>query len=1076
MKYQNIIAFFLFLIVFNASFGQNNIRYGTPLYKNYSPNDYHGHSQLWAVTQLDNGLMLLGSTSNAMLFDGTHWDNIQDVTFPRTFFNDTSSNRIYFGGDGSFGYFTFNNIGKTRVTIFSDSLSERDNDYYTVLSIVKKEDKIYFIGLKRIFIYQNDKMITSIGSETDFRFAFTPEDKFFIRQTNVGLMEFLGDSLVKVPQSEIFGSENVYFILPYDSMHYLVGSKNLGLFLFDKNYTTSQLVFTPFENEMTPFFKNNKINFGTLLRDNRIAIGTILGGMVILNHDLSPHLFFTEQEGLVNNGTHSIFQDKENNLWIMSDNGFSVLFYGEPINKLYRKITDEKFLTVTLDKYNNQLFIGTMGGITKIYLRKNFNSKQSQNFFSIERFNDIKTQVMYISHANDNFIASTRDGIFSFSPSTHPELIDSTQLNFSGIFSKYDSTYFFNGSLYGVDIFHISNGQWKNIGRVPFDNEIRQITEEKAGVIYASSQRAGIYKIEIPNYNQLKYHVTHYDSTKGLSGLGSYNICYWKDKVLALGNNKIYKLNTDKDIFEDITKQIARYNDIMDTSAIPASLTTNYLIPGQRCYATNGGGNISEIYVTDSTLMISNYPFRNIISTGYFQVINDTEDHCIWFTGPSGLYNYYYDNPIAESNFTAFIYQVSISNDSVIAFNNTKKLETSLPYEYNAIRFDCAALFYENPEKTTYSYKLEGFDKKWSEYNKETFTKYTNLPSGTYTFNVKAANIYGVESIPATFTFTILPPWYGTWWAYLIFVILIIIVVRFIIFLNIKRLKAINIKLEKIVDQRTTEIKQKNIQLEGKNELITNSIHYAKKIQDAIIPSEHTLQKIFSDSFIYFLPRDIVSGDFFWMHSINENETILSLADCTGHGVPGAFMSMIGNTLLNETIKEKRITNPGEVLKKLHMGIVNALQTHNENEVAEDGMDIIICKIDIKKRIITLAGANQNAFLFIDSNFIDFSSTILSIGDPFARKQEVTFENKGYSFISTFQLYLSSDGYYDQFGGENNKKYTLTKFINLIKDVNGMSNIEKKNIFDQSFTEWKGNNQQLDDVLVISISFKRTSE
>ena len=141
--------------------------------------------------------MLIGSTSNGMTFDGIHWNSISKITFPRIFFNDTSSNTVYFGGDGSFGAMQFDSIGKPVVSLFSDSLKGDDKDFYTILSIVKQEDKIYFVGLKRIFIFQNDILITSIGSETDYRFAFTPENNFFIRQTNVGLMAVSGNSLIK---------------------------------------------------------------------------------------------------------------------------------------------------------------------------------------------------------------------------------------------------------------------------------------------------------------------------------------------------------------------------------------------------------------------------------------------------------------------------------------------------------------------------------------------------------------------------------------------------------------------------------------------------------------------------------------------------------------------------------------------------------------------------------------------------------------------------------------------------------------------------------------------------------------
>lgn len=1061
------LSFFFFLITYTIV-GQPNIRYGTPLYKNFSPKDYKDHPQLWCTTQFPNGLMLLGSSTSGLLFDGNHWQHINKMGFLRIFYNDTSSGNIYFGGDGNFGKLIFDSIGKPVVTLFSDSLRNNDKDFYTILSIVKQKDKIYFVGLKRIFIFKNDRLITSIGSETDYRFAFTPENNFFIRQTNVGLMAVSGDSLIKVPQSELFGNESIYFILPYDSLHYLVGSKTLGLFLFDKDYNNSQRVFTPISEEISSFLKNNKIGNGIILNDGRLAIGTQLGGIVILNKDLTPYLFFNEGQGLVNNNVNNIFQDKENNLWIMTNNGFSILYYGQPINKFYKRITNSKFLTVTLDLYKNQLFTGTMGGITKLRLENYQTADISQSFISIEENNSLKTQVMFLTHSGNNFMASTRDGVFHFTAQTQPKLIDSTQLNFTGHFSKFDSTYFFNGSLYGVDIFHFQNGQWKNMGRIPLENEVRNIVEQKKGILFASTKSKGIYKLNIPNYNHPeKYQKFVYNIKTNESP----NVFFFNNRILAFTYNKILQLNEDSNIFQDITNKLVRFVDDADTSTIPSLLTSSYLKSGNHYFGTNDKGNITEVLVTDSFFYVSNYPFRNITSTSYFQTIDDTTRKCIWFTGPSGLYNYYYNQNTPEEPFSAFIYQISIGKDSAIAYNSTLQAIKPIPYQFNAIRFDFSALFFENPEKTKYSYFLKGFDKQWSNLTDETFTKYTNLPFGTYTFQIKATNVYGNESIPASFTFTILAPWYMKWWMFFIYVVIVFLFVRFLIFLNIKRLKAANLKLEKTIDERTAEIKNKNLELEDKNELITNSIHYAKKIQDAIIPSETTLQKRFPDSFLYFVPRDIVSGDFFWMYGINDHETIIALADCTGHGVPGAFMSMIGNTSLNEIVKEKNIYDPGKILQKLHIGIVKSLQTQNESEVAEDGMDIIVCKINSDKKLITISGANQNAFLYADDNFVDFSSTILSVGDPFAKKQEVVFEDHQFSYTNSFKLYLSSDGYYDQFGGKENKKFTLSRFLDILDNVRNLDSNTQKQQFHETFENWKGKEKQIDDVLVIGIKF-----
>ncbi len=1064
-----ILSVFIVFSVLSTN-GQNSIRYGTPLYQNFSPKDYEGHPQLWYVQQIKSGLMILGCNNGALLFDGIHWQHLSKISYPRCLLNDTSTGKIFFGGDGNFGQLEFTSIGKPIVSLFSDSLSGKDKDYYTILSIVKKGNKLYFVGLKRIFIYENNKLVTSIGTETDFRFAFTPENQFFIRQSNVGLMAIDGDMLIKVPQSEIFGDEGIYFILPYDNSHYLLGSKNHGLFLFDKNYLHAQKVFTPISTPISGFLEKNKIGNGILLHDGRIAIGTNLGGIVILNHDLSPHLFFNQNLGLVNNGVNDIYQDKDHNLWIMTNNGFSVLFYGNPINKFYKKITGSQFLNVTLDIRNNDLFVGTMGGITKYTLSNYLDAKIPQSFISIKENNEIQTQVMFLTHQGNQILASTRDGIYQIDPN-HLEatIVDSVQFNFTGHFSQFDTNYFFNGSLYGIDILHYKNGFWKKQGHIPLNNEVRYITEKQKGVLYASTARTGIFKIEIPNYDTPDIHTVKQFGKKD-SIYEQKNVFFFKNDVYAIDIKKIYKFSPKQNNFIDITKNLIRYRSIQDTNILPNSFNSNILEAGHRYFSPNNKGNICEVLVTDSCFYISNYPFRNIISTGYFQSIDDTARQCIWFVGPSGLYNYYYNQADTKKTaFSAYIYRVTIGKDSTIAMNNILNAIQPIPYQFNTIRFDFSALFFENPDKTQYSYFLEGFDKQWSPLTSETFTKYTNLPFGTYTFKVKANNVYGDESLPASFTFTILAPWYMRWWLFIIYAIIIILLVRFIIFLNVKRLKAVNIKLEKIVNERTAEIKEKNIELENKNKLITNSIHYAKKIQDAIIPSEETLKKHFPDSFLYFLPRDIVSGDFFWIYSIDKFETIIALADCTGHGVPGAFMSMIGNTSLNEIIKEKKLFSPAEILQKLHMSIVNALQTHNESEVAEDGMDIVISKINTQKKEIIIAGANLNAFLYTDDNFVDFSSTILSIGDPFAKKQEVVFEEHQFKYTNTFKLYLTSDGYYDQFGNNEDKKFTLTRFLELIDRIHNLDIEIQKQEIHKTFESWKGNRMQIDDVLVIGI-------
>ncbi len=576
------------------------------------------------------------------------------------------------------------------------------------------------------------------------------------------------------------------------------------------------------------------------------------------------------------------------------------------------------------------------------------------------------------------------------------------------------------------------------------------------------------------NYLNVKdIEILELDTSTGISQEETVKPYFFKNMVIINQKEAILQIENSNKKFVNITKKLARYIDNCNENIIPYNFDEKFLYPNKTYFGSNYLGNITQINVTDSVFYYTNKPFRNLDNSGYYEIINDTIEKCIWFTGPSGLFNYYYNQKTQTKPYKAIIYRVTQKNDSILMNFNMGLKNTEIEYKNNTLRFDFSALYYENPEKTHYVYMLENFDKNWSDTTLENHTNYTNIPAGNYKFIVKAINVYGDESIPAYFYFKVLPPWWQTWWAYSIYIVLSIITLWLFILLNIRRLKIANNMLEKTVNDRTKEIKYKNIELYKKNELITESIYYAKKIQDAIMPSENTIKQHFPHSFIIYMPSNIVSGDFMWIYKINENETIIALSDCTGHGVPGAFMSMIGNTLLNEIIIEKKITEPNQILINLHNKIVAALQNKNDANATEDGMDIVICKINTLNNKITISGANQNAYLFTDGNFNNYIGDLYSIGDPFAEKHNIQFNNREYTFNQEFKLYLSSDGYYDQFGGLEDKKFMSANFINELVNINTLTiNQQKEKLF-TIFNNWKGENNQLDDVLIIGINYKK---
>jgi tetratricopeptide (TPR) repeat protein len=262
------------------------------------------------------------------------------------------------------------------------------------------------------------------------------------------------------------------------------------------------------------------------------------------------------------------------------------------------------------------------------------------------------------------------------------------------------------------------------------------------------------------------------------------------------------------------------------------------------------------------------------------------------------------------------------------------------------------------------------------------------------------------------------------------------------------------------------QIEEKNVQIEKSNLMITDSITYAKRIQDAILPSHQELEKIFSkDFFLFYSPAQIVSGDFYWCATQN-NKTIFVVADCTGHGVPGAFMSMIGNTLLNEIVNEQKVTCTKEIAELLDKKIIHSLHQHTDSS-QYDGMDISICCIDKKNKEIHFTGAHHVMYVFTDQ--------LQKIkGDPYSiggaqHQDKKTFTTQKINYREGQLLYFQTDGYCDQSGGPDNKRFTLNRFEKLLMEVGILQMEDQKNKFEIAFENWKGQTKQRDDVLLVGI-------
>ncbi|MCF8256063.1 MAG: SpoIIE family protein phosphatase [Flavobacteriales bacterium] len=285
-------------------------------------------------------------------------------------------------------------------------------------------------------------------------------------------------------------------------------------------------------------------------------------------------------------------------------------------------------------------------------------------------------------------------------------------------------------------------------------------------------------------------------------------------------------------------------------------------------------------------------------------------------------------------------------------------------------------------------------------------------------------------------------------------------------FLAEKALRELTEELERRVNDRTAELSHSSQLLARRNLEMTDSLRYAKMIQQALLSDLTAFQRVFSDSFVLWIPKDIVSGDFYWYHQHGETSYVAAV-DCTGHGVPGALMSAIGHQLLDRVLHDGH-TEPADILRELDKGIVSALRQENGQRM-QDGMDIVLCRIDRSTREVCFAGALRPLYVFSDGAIDVKEGARIAIGSSSGHSGHKQFEQQCLVCKEGDVIYLTSDGYYSQFGGPHGKKLMKNRFKDLLAEVGGMPmRRQKQNLVDR-LLQWRGDEEQVDDVLVIGI-------
>lgn len=1085
MKY--LISFSLFILFIFSEGNAQEIVFPVTNYstKNYG-RDFHPTNM--AIAQDQRGIIYAANGFKLLEFDGHTW-NSYPINKETWILSLAIDNRgiVYAGSQNEFGFFTPGTRGDLKYHSLSDSLKISDRDFSNIWKVHAFSGGVVFQAEEKLFLYGKGK-IEIIKPETSFHTSFIVNDILYVRQRGTGLMEWKENRLVKIKDSEIFDTTGIFLMLPFgrNNKKILIGTQEKGFWLFEPESTSNR--FRQFKVDNLPLIEKAKITGGIQTGDGSFAISTMLNGLIVIDTTGNTRAIINSKYGLSDNEVKQVISDHSQNLWLALNNGISTVEISSPLS-----VYDEKSGITgsinALKRHKNLLYAGTNTGL---FVQKPYSESETQ---FVSAFN-LSAPVRCLIEADGRLLAGTDAGIFQL-----------TDQNFLKISNEESFTLFYSPEMKLL----LSGGPkgltaYRNKGsfiKMDWPEDISQDIIGIAGDNHGNSDSAeywigtrynGVIRIKV--YKDLTFTTDRYNSSDGLPG-GPVTPYTFNSKKLFGTIEGFYEFTNESIVKETLPDSLKNNKNFLKGYFSTSSIT-NYGIGKSVSSVVESSNKVwicsdNQIGYLDkkNNLNYINKPFRGI-EVGKINIIFPEENGICWFGTTDGLIRFD-ENKRKDYNknyFTLIRKVTLIDNDSALfmgtyfeidsgfnkrVLNQPTNMKPVLPYRNNSIRFDFTAPFYEYSDKIFYSYQLEGNNSKWTQWKQENFQEYTNLPEGNYTFSAKARNVFGIESAQAQYSFRILPPWYRSIAAYVFYVISALVLIWLIARLYSYRLKRENIRLEGIVAERTSEVVRQKDEIENKNTVleyqkkeIEDSIRYALRIQKAVIPSEKDCLDLLPESFVFFKPLNIVSGDFYWISRV-ENKIIFTAVDCTGHGVPGAFMSMLGVAFLNEIVNKDHITEPDAILNNLRNKVIQALQQQGISGEARDGMDMAILCLDEQQKKLQYAGAYNPLIMMRNGEIFEIAGDKMPIGiyekmDLFIR-HEVQLE-KGDVF------YMASDGYEDQFGGPEGKKFKSKRFKQLLQEIHKYPMKSQKEIIEKRFEEWKGDLQQVDDIVIIGIAIK----
>ena len=1054
-------------LIWLLGFSVSAQRLTDPKVINITTKDYNGQAQNFAIKQDARGIIYVANVGGLMEFDGSKWRTMSPEENSLVVSLDIdANNQVYIGGLGEIGRMTPNDSGLLKFESLNTLLPDSLHGYGMVWQTFALNERVYFNAGANLFVL-NDDHIQSYPTPTDDIDMFVVGDEIWVNSPEKGLFRFAKDRFEHTVKGDFFAGKRVVGIQPLFQDKYVVVTRDGPMYVYAEDID-HQIV--PFASELSGILQQS-IPFKCItLHDGNLAINTIQNGIFILDKQQRLIRHLTRNNGLQNESVIGLFEDENQLLWCALDNGISIVDLSGNLTYAYE---GKAFFGAVQDilESERKLYLATMQGLFYANL-----SDSNQVFRKIEGVPGLCVDL----HKVGREVLVCAKELYSVDGDEVRQIADLRARTLTQLSDKPDLV--IGGGVDGIFILEHDSTGWATRMHYPdFPHEpyyIRQIGRTPSFWVRTLQ---GIYRL---NFSKDYTTVTHEAVQSEAFSDGIISMVTYAGNTLFSQKDRLLEYNSSSEEFVSTSLLKGMHNTYMHR--LQAEGDHVWISTGRKLFHYNAKD-------------LDTSSFQGVDIGGIHSLLPDGNGNC-WIGGDDALMLYEHKRPRPQ-NFSCNLRQISLG-DSVIflgAFFKDGALSLSqvhvpdFEYENNSISFEYAASWYLD-DGVQYSHFLEGYDAGFSSWTSDAKAVYTSLPEGEYTFKVKARNIYGEETEVQSYSFVIHPPWYRTWWAYTLFIVAGVLVMWLIVQWYVRRLRKEKERLEDIVAARTAELDLKNQDLEQineeitvqkalveeKNKDITDSIRYAVKIQTALLTSRNYMRDCFRDHFLLYEPKDILSGDFYWAYD-TEEVLVWMVADCTGHGVPGSLMSMLGNSFINEIVIEKGLRDPGKILDELRDHVINAL-SHNESSRTRDGMDLALCVWHKSDNKLVFSGAKNPVWIVrtqgepannYDRKHTGESSVLYEwrgnnqpVGFVEAPKPFGTVEVNLYP---DDVIVMFSDGYADQFGGAAGKKIQQKQFKEWMLSVAKLSGEEiEKDLLDR-FNTWKGDHDQIDDVCVLGV-------